>query len=489
MYNINVFLIIVSGQEARYIVDTGERQYIQINEAPMVVQETITETCDKDITKAKDEDKFWDRNKVKLLLTLCLENKFKNGTKDKSIWNEIAVHLGSTSDECIREYRNLRRTYIRLLKKKKLGKEIKWVHFSTCEELFKLLPASVEPWEEHKVRRLLTLYIDNLARFRSSDCLQKDVWKEIAAQLNTTEYNCYHKFKNLKRAYLNWKERSRETGKPMKWQYQHYFERIFYNYNPSIGPWNKNKTRLLIDAYMQIADKFKNPRYQKKELWKEIAASVGEQAADCDKKFRNLKQTYIRLKMRANSGRCVTQWRYFKDFETIYGGATGYASIDQVTSQQHTFKCQELDYVKQLLSFYVENKEKFNDPLVKKKHVWRLLAPKIGLSTEECDRKFRNLKQTYLRLAEKKKETGKSNNWPYYSYFEKIYDEPLAPGNTCNHNINLDNITMSEIKRVVQEVQHRKDNDKFEILVRSVEESNMIQRERNRILQALLDKK
>ncbi|KAG6444256.1 uncharacterized protein LOC119189724 [Manduca sexta] len=477
----------ISGQEARYIVDSAEnRQYIEIDDAPVIVQET-TETFDKDPLRSKDEDNFWDRNKVKTLLNLCLENRFKNSLKDKSLWQEIAKHLGTTVDECNKKYRNLRRTYIRLLKKKRLGKEIKWVHYNICEEVFKecktLPPSVLEPWEDYKIRKLLSLYIENLHKFRSPDCLQKDVWKEIATQMGTTEYNCYHKFKNLKRAYLNWLERSRETGKPIKWQYHQYFERIFYNYSPTLGPWDRNKTRLLMDAYVQIADKFKNPRIQKKELWKEIATVVGESASDCDKKFRNLKQTYIRLKMKADSGRSITKWRYFKDFDTIYGNTT----IASTEEPKITQKSTQEDYVKLLLSFYLENKEKFRDPLIKKKNVWRILTPKIGLSTEECDRKFRNLKQTYIRLAEKKRETGKNNNWPYYAYFEKIFDQPTVPG-TCNH-VNVDDVTLSEIKRVVRDIQDKKDNDKFERLLQHIEESNNIQRERNRILQAILDRK
>lgn len=473
-------------------MDTGDnRQYIQITETPVTVQENISENSEKEVVKAKDDDNFWDRNKIKLLLTLCLDSHYKNVTKEKSLWEQIAVHLGTSADECSKKYRNLRRTYIRLLKKKRLGKDIKWVHYNTCEEVFKecksLPPSVLEPWEEHKVRRLLSLYIENLIKFRNPDCLQKDIWREIALQLGTTEYNCYHKFKNLKRAYFNWKEKSRETGKPIKWQYHNYFERIFYNYNPSLGPWDKNKTRLLIEEYKQIAEKFKNPRYQKKELWKEIAASIGESPTDCDKKFRNLKQTYIRLKMRADTGKSITKWRYYNDFEAIYSAPSSYTNtIDG--PPKLLYKSQEDDYVKQLLTFYVDNKERFRDPLVKKKNVWRLFALKIGLTSEECDRKFRNLKQTYIRLAEKKKETGKINNWPYFSYFEKIFDEPAGAGR-FSQGVNLDDMMLSEIKRVMQEVQDRKDNDKFESLVRAVEESNNIQRERNRILQALLDKK
>lgn len=482
----------ITGQEARYVVDTGDnRQYIQISEGP--IQEHITESSEKQEPQNKEDDNFWDRNKIKHLLTLCLENRFRNLTRDKSLWDEISVQLGASSDECNKKYRNLRRTYIRLLKKKRLGKEIKWVHYGACEEVFKeckLLPPSVlEPWEEHKVRRLLSLYIENLSKFRNPDSVQKDVWKEIASQLGTTEYSCYHKFKNLKRAYLNWKDRSRETGKPIKWQYHNYFERIFYNYSPSTGPWDKNKTRLLIDEYKQIAEKFKNPRYQKKELWKEIAVSVGERPTDCDKKFRNLKQTYIRLKMRANTGRCITKWRYYKDFESIYTGPVSYNTSNDGGLPKLNYRFQEDDYVKQLLNFYIDNKEKFKNPLVKKKNVWRLLASRIGLSSEECDRKFRNLKQTYIRLAEKMKETGKVNNWPYYSYFEKIFDcHPGTENILSIQGTTIDNMTLTEIKRVMQEVQDRSDNDKFECLLRAVEESNDIQRERNKILQALLNK-
>lgn len=187
--------------------------------------------------------------------------------------------------------------------------------------------------------------------------------------------------------------------------------------------------------------------------------------------------------MKADMGRSITKWRYYKDFEVIYSAPRNFETNNESLRQQK----QEDDYVRQLLTFYIENKEKFRDPLVKKKNVWRLLSNKIGMFPEECDRKFRNLKQTYIRLVEKKQITGKNNNWPYYSYFEKIY-EPTASFKS-NTNENVDDVTYSDIKRVlIQEIEDRKDNDKFEYLVRAVEESNNIQRERNRILQALLDR-
>ncbi|XP_059062965.1 uncharacterized protein LOC131855683 [Achroia grisella] len=476
-------------QETRYIVDTGDsRQYIQINEDQGTEHAIADNNYNKDLTKQTREENFWDRNKIRLLLTLCLDDRFKNVSKDKTLWNEISPLIGAEADECNKKYRNLRRTYMRLLKKKQLGKDIKWVHYSICEEVFKeckALPLSeLEPWEDNKVKKLLSLYIENLNKFRNPECLQKDVWKEIAATLGTTEYDCYHKFKNLKRTYFNWLEKSRETGKLIKWPYHNYFEKIFYNYNPNLGPWDRTKIKQLIEAYAQTAHKFRNPKFQKKELWKDISTIVGESPSNCDRKFRNLKQTYIRIKMKSESG--ITKWRYYKDFEGIYNNPN--YSHSKEGMPELICKYQEEDYVKQLLTYYIDNMEKFRDPLLRKHNVWRTIGRKLGLTSEECDRKFRNLKQTYVRLRHKQIDTGKCHKWPYYAYFEKIYDEPCSRMKECSHNGN-DDIPYSEIKRVMQTMQDRHDKDKFNTLIKVIQDSNNIQRERNKILQALLDRK
>ncbi|XP_013147972.1 PREDICTED: uncharacterized protein LOC106110631 isoform X1 [Papilio polytes] len=479
------------GQDTRSAIEAlDNRQYIQINEAPLPISDEPLEHCNKDALETLREETFWDKNKIKLLLTLCLDQRYKNVNKDKFLWNEIALNVGTSPGECDKKFRNLRRTYIRLLKKKRLGKDIKWIHYNICEEVFKdcksLSPSILETWEDTKIRRMLNLYLENINRFRNPDCLQKDVWKEIALQLNTTEYNCYHKFKNLKRTYFNWLERTRDTGKLIKWPYRNYFERIFYNYNPNVGPWDRNKIQQLIAAYGQIAHKFLNPRMQKKELWKEISHVVGESPSNCDRKFRNLKQTYIRLKMRAETGRSITKWYYYKDFESIYENINYNSSG---SNPRLLYKNQDVDYVHQLLGFYLNNKEKFRDPLMKKKNLWRQIGPTLGLSTEECDKKFRNLKQTYIRLAEKKRATGKCNQWPYYTYFEQIYDQPKVNRNReCNHRCAIDNVTLTEIKTAVRSMRQNEGKDKFEKLVQVIEDSNAIQRERNNILHALLNR-
>lgn len=468
--------------ETRYIEPNDNTQYLQLTEQALEPQ--VEAPQNEKITKLEE---FWDKNKVKLLLSLCLEDRFSvnSNDKDKAMWGEIAALVGTTPEACNKKYRNLKRTYIRLLKNKRLGKEVKWVHFNLCEEIFKyyktLSPSALEIWEDSKIRRLLTLYIENLNRFQNNNCIKKEIWKEIAANLGKTEYSCYHKFKNLKRTYFSWLEKNRDSTRSLKWPYHQYFNRIFYNYNPNAVRWSSQRIKLLLDAYAQIGYKFNSSKFQKKELWKDIANTVGETASNCDRKFRNLKQTYIKLKYKSPNRN--VKWRYYKDFESIFG--FGNQSCMEMGNMSRS---QDEDYVRQLLTYYIDNKDKFRNPSIKNKGLWKMIATKLGLSCEECDKKFRNLKQTYLRLVEKKRETGGGNNWPYFSYFEMIYDDDDEVLNKPDNTV--DDLSLSEIKTMVQEVEERRENDRrFEKLIEVAEESNNIQRERNKILQALLDRR
>ncbi|XP_060807070.1 uncharacterized protein LOC106139957 [Amyelois transitella] len=487
----------IAGHEPRFIVDAGlQPQYIQEQKDEVA----IDNTC------AVDVDNFWDRNKVQLLLSLWRDDRFKDANnKDRTMWEQIAAIVGISETECIKKYKSLRRTYVRLSNKRRLGKNIKWIHYNVCDDVFKdcktLSSAALVPWEDKMVRQLLTLYIENLDRFQDRNCVQRDLWKDIAGAMNTTEYNCYQKFRYLKRRYFTLLEKKSSTGRQIKWPYSQYFERIFYDYDPYICSWDSSKIKQLIDAYSQIAYKFRSPSFQKKELWKEIGEIVGKNASDCDRKFRNLKQTYIRLKMRADTGRAVTKWKYYEDFETIFSNTKVHRNGIPLNCRNQTD-----NYIIKLLKFVIDNLEKFKHPLRKRKQFWRLVGPKLGLTAEECDRKFRNLKQTYMRLREQKAVTGKCNKWPYYSYYEKIFEGSCAMCNKVENNgsegvcqlcskgknsvgEDIDSQTISDIRKVMRDMQDRHSADKFDKLIQAVQDSNDIQRERNMILKALLDKR
>ncbi|KAF2898651.1 hypothetical protein ILUMI_07522 [Ignelater luminosus] len=79
-----------------------------------------------------------------------------------------------------------------------------------------------------------------------------------------------------------------------------------------------------------------------------------------------------------------------------------------------------------LLQFYAENKEKFRNNKIKKKDLWRQIGSKIGKADYLCDRKFRNLKGTYLKLIRRKRKVGSTPiRWPYFSLMHDILKEDV----------------------------------------------------------------
>ncbi|XP_004921817.1 uncharacterized protein LOC101742185 [Bombyx mori] len=100
--------------------------------------------------------------------------------------------------------------------------------------------------------------------------------------------------------------------------------------------WDNNSTKTLLDLYLQNLDKFRSSKVKKKTVWAEIAHAVGNSPESCDKKFRNLKQTYVRLLKRRNRNEIVMiKWPYFEIFEQIYSENGEYRPDIQVKIQDN----------------------------------------------------------------------------------------------------------------------------------------------------------
>lgn len=83
--------------------------------------------------------------------------------------------------------------------------------------------------------------------------------------------------------------------------------------------WDRDKVELLLNGYLERLHKFKNSHYVKKVLWDEIGATLDKTGESCDKKFRNLKQTYIKLlKNTRKFGRTSVRWPHFDMFNKIF---------------------------------------------------------------------------------------------------------------------------------------------------------------------------
>lgn len=191
----------------------------------------------------------------------------------------------------------------------------------------------------------------------------------------------------------------------------------------------------------------------------------------------------------------------------------------------------EHNSIKTLLSLYLQNVDKFRSPKVKKKNVWIDIANAVGKGPDCCDKKFRNLKQTYVRLLKKKNRNELVVvKWPYYDVFEQIYNENgdyqpeiqqriqdgatesvtkalLSIAEPSNYELVLpengetSNNQSEESKRkftrrrytdfrkISLEMRNRQRavEEKLDRLINIVQESNNIQRERNRLFKQFLE--
>ncbi|CAG4984458.1 unnamed protein product [Colias eurytheme] len=184
-----------------------------------------------------------------------------------------------------------------------------------------------------------------------------------------------------------------------------------------------------------------------------------------------------------------------------------------------------------MLTLYLQNVDRFRNPKIRKKNVWIEIANEVGKGPDSCDKKFRNLKQTYIRLLRKKNRNGVTAfKWPYFDIFEEIYsiDGEYQPeiqqklrdctsdrivkvlrniGSTSKFEEVQENGEPSsgeneetkrrllrkrnaEFRKVTLELRDRQRmvEEKLDRLINIVEESNSIQRDRNRLFQEFLEK-
>ncbi|PZC74543.1 uncharacterized protein LOC110379531 [Helicoverpa armigera] len=185
--------------------------------------------------------------------------------------------------------------------------------------------------------------------------------------------------------------------------------------------------------------------------------------------------------------------------------------------------------IKMLLNLYLQNVDKFRSPKVKKKNVWIDIANAVGKGPDCCDKKFRNLKQTYIRLLKKRNRNEVVVvKWPYFEVFEQIYNvngeyqpeiqqriqdgttetvtkallsipskfEPDLPengepsnGQSEESRRKLTRRRYTDFRKITLEMRNRQRTveEKLDRLINIVQESNSIQRERNRLFQQFLD--
>ncbi|XP_018303142.1 uncharacterized protein [Mycetomoellerius zeteki] len=92
--------------------------------------------------------------------------------------------------------------------------------------------------------------------------------------------------------------------------------------------WTQRSTKLLLNSYLERKDRFRDPKVKKKVLWTEILLIMKENGYSdlnedlLDRKMRNMKKSYKNIKdnnnKKTSTGRGRISWEYFDTFEDIF---------------------------------------------------------------------------------------------------------------------------------------------------------------------------
>ncbi|XP_060665289.1 uncharacterized protein LOC132797549 [Drosophila nasuta] len=177
---------------------------------------------------------------------------------------------------------------------------------------------------------------------------------------------------------------------------------------------------------------------------------------------------------------------------------------------------------KLLVELYSERRHRFRDPKTRKRALWTEIVDDMehagykGINEDICDRKWRNMKKTYRTCRETlKKNARKRVGWEYYDTFDDMFQNENVNSTTAKtesdalieeqHNelsdmqctLETDNNTIraeqsNDMTMVAEEQQRqllileRSRIAAIRELSKRIEESNVIQRERNDLLREYL---
>jgi hypothetical protein len=94
---------------------------------------------------------------------------------------------------------------------------------------------------------------------------------------------------------------------------------------PDDFKWTRSLVLMLIDNCLSKKDDFSNPQKKKKRVWESVALVMKAHGynvtwAVCEKKMRNMKQTYKSIKdSNGKTGRGRKSWEYYDGMEAIFG--------------------------------------------------------------------------------------------------------------------------------------------------------------------------
>ncbi|KAK8391927.1 hypothetical protein O3P69_017504 [Scylla paramamosain] len=225
--------------------------------------------------------------------------------------------------------------------------------------------------------------------------------------------------------------------------------------------WGREQVLALISSVEEFFEDFYDGTKKKKAIWNAVAEHMREKGyyclgSDCDKKWRNLKTTYIRVLQKQVHGDTSTRFEYFDALHHILGQEIDPLGMREQAMNQGVpasvvpdstvpAEFQELtndegflwtsDMVHLLLDYITECLEAFATPDADISAVWEDIALQLSqvgseVNSEQCQRKWLGLEES-LRMHQAQAEaTGVLPLWAFYTRTREV-------ANTVNVRTNV----------------------------------------------------
>lgn len=209
--------------------------------------------------------------------------------------------------------------------------------------------------------------------------------------------------------------------------------------------WTEDETKRLLVFYNDNKQTFISGTTKKKHLWTVACKTmlVGRNPNACEAKLNSLQAKYYEICGHIQTGVYV-KWPYFELCHQIFHEETPMITVETLnTPEPQIIKVPALkqnydnimvvkkvnnkptadEKVEMMLKLYLKYKKNFQAEYWRR-GIWETIALEIGEDDGEYwQKRFLNYKQHYLRLIDKRRESGADGiNWPYMELFDKIFE-------------------------------------------------------------------
>ncbi|XP_068235212.1 uncharacterized protein [Palaemon carinicauda] len=222
--------------------------------------------------------------------------------------------------------------------------------------------------------------------------------------------------------------------------------------------WGRQQVLCLISNVADFFEEFYDGTKKKKLIWEAISQKMFKEGhtftgVECDKKWRNLKATYVKVLQKQIQGRPGYRFEYFDVLHPILGKEINPLGMGMKTSVRTKGQMQQPNSLSLNLHGKYGGNSEYEEINVDEGFVWvhssvNLLLDNVkdtfsivspatiqerweevslelnnggfNVSCLQCQRKWENLQDGYYYYQTKSQATGTSSHWPYFTKVKEV---------------------------------------------------------------------